>query len=331
MPELPEVTIITEQLNKKLKGLVLQVIETDWPKKFYWNGFSIKDLKGAKVVSVRRLGKVVIVQLSVLGSQLSDSSQSVSQLTGKQIIDKQKSENRKQRTDNRISILIHLKLTGQLIYQDKKTRIAGGHPIPPLNLPVPNKTTRVTFTFTNPSTSSGQVVGHLYFNDIRKFGWVKIVESDESKIKEAIGAELGPDPLKMKYEEFESRIKKRPQARIKKLLMDQSFISGVGNIYSDEALWRAKIHPKRFVESLADSEIKGLFEGIRDSLNLAIEKGGSSASAFVDSGGERGLYLSFAHAYHMTGRPCERCKTLIRREKIDGRSAHFCPNCQWLR
>ena len=295
MPELPEVTVIVNGLNKKLKGLVLDSIEYNWPKKFDWGKFSIKDLKGQKVEKVERAGKIVLIRLG-----------------------------------SRITILIHLKLTGQLIYQDAKTRIAGGHPIPPLNLPVPNKTTRVTFTFAGGGPTSSRLRGtsRLYFNDVRKFGWVKIVESEESKIKEAIGTDLGPDALEISFEEFRERLKAKGQWRIKKLLMDQSFISGVGNIYSDEALWNAKIHPRRSPASLSDSEVKALFEGIRESLNLAIEKGGSSASAFVDSGGERGLYLSYAHAYHMTGKPCARCKTPIVREKIDGRSAHFCPSCQ---
>src|SRR3990167_9366677 len=207
MPELPEVTVITQQLDKKLKGLILESIEYDWPKKFFWGKFSIKDLKGAKVEKVERIGKIVSIKVS-----------------------------------KGLAILIHLKLTGQLIYQDAKTRISGGHPIPPLNLAAPNKTTRVTFAFTNG--------GHLYFNDLRKFGWMKIVGVDESqpeagrlldeKIKEAIGTELGPDPLIITFEQFKERLEKRGQARIKKLLMDQSFVSGVGNIYSDEALWRAK-------------------------------------------------------------------------------------------
>ena len=113
--------------------------------------------------------------------------------------------------------------------------------------------------------------------------------------------------------------------------MDQSFIAGVGNIYSDEALWRAKIHPRRSAISLKPLEVRRLYDGIRESLKLAIEKGGSSANAFIDSGGERGLYLSFAKAYHMTGKPCSRCKTPIVREKMDGRSAHFCPTCQKLK
>lgn len=288
MPELPEVTVVVNSLNTAIKGLVLGSVEYDWKPKFYWNGFSIKDIKGAKVKDVRRWGKVIIIDLS-----------------------------------SGFSIVIHLKLTGQLIYLDKKTRVSGGHPIPPLNSPVPNSTTRATFAFTNG--------GHLYFNDMRKFGWVKVVKSDEQSIKDAIGKiELGPDPMTMKYEEFYERIKKKPQARIKKLLMDQAFVAGVGNIYSDEALWRAKVHPKRSVVSLNDVEIRAIFKGLIDSFTLAIEKGGSSANSFVDGRGEKGLYLSFANAYHMTGKPCNRCGAPIVREKMDGRSAHFCPKCQLI-
>ena len=308
MPELPEVTVITNSLNNKIRGLVMRSVEYDWPKKFYWNGFSIKDLRGKKVEGVRRWGKVIIIDLVR------------SKAHPRGVI---KASPGLHPGGELLSIVIHLKLTGQLVYQDEKTRIAGGHPIPPLNLPVPNKTTRVTFEFTNG--------GHLYFNDMRKFGWVKIVESSEEKIKEAIGATLGPDPLVMSYEEFRKRLMAKSKGRIKKTLMDQTFISGVGNIYSDEGLWRAKIHPARSVESLSEKEMRALFEGLRESLNLAIEKGGSSANSFVDSGGEKGLFLSFAKAYHMTGRPCTRCKTLIVRKKMDGRSAHFCPNCQRLK
>jgi len=285
MPELPEVTVVVNSLNEVIKGLVLKSVEYDWAKKFYWGKFSIKDIAGSKVTGLRRLGKVIIIDLS-----------------------------------KKISIVIHLKLTGQLIYQDKQVRVGGGHPIPPLNTPVPNSTTRATFAFTND--------GHLYFNDMRKFGWVKIVASVESEVKAAIGAVLGPDPMTMKFEEFRDRLKKKPQARIKKLLMDQTFVAGIGNIYSDEALWRAKVHPKRSVVSLTDAEIKGIFDGVVESFELAIRKGGSSANSFVDGRGEKGLYLTFAKAYHMTGRPCERCKTPIVRQKMDSRSAHFCPNCQ---
>ncbi|OGD86604.1 hypothetical protein A2870_03895 [Candidatus Curtissbacteria bacterium RIFCSPHIGHO2_01_FULL_41_11] len=299
MPELPEVTVIANSLNKKIKGLTLESIEYDWPKKFFWNGFSVKDLKGAKVTKVDRRGKVVLIE-----------------------------------TDKNITILIHLKLTGQLIYQDKKMRIAGGHPLPPLNLPVPNKTTRVTFVFNNGGPTSSvrlrsglRGTSHLYFNDIRKFGWVRIVESGKLKV-ESFLEKLGPDALEISFENFSQRLASKGKVRIKKLLMDQTFVAGIGNIYSDEGLWRAKIHPARAVGSLSDSEIKALYKGLQESLKLAIEKGGSSANSFVDSGGEAGLFLTFAKAYHMTGKPCARCGTPIARKKMDGRSAHFCPACQ---
>lgn len=286
MPELPEVTVIVNSLNRKIKGLIFSSVEYDWAKKFFWGDYSIADLKGAKVLGVERKGKVVIINCG------------------------------------NFSILIHLKLTGQLIYQDKKTRIAGGHPLPPLNLPSPNKTTRATFAFTNG--------GHLYFNDLRKFGWVKVVSSDKDQVSSAIGL-LGPDALEISLKEFSERLKKKQNARIKKLLLDQTFVSGIGNIYSDESLWLAKIHPQRLVSSLKDAEVKALHKGIQDSLKLAIAKGGSSANSFIDTGGEAGLFLTFANAYHMTGKPCARCKTPIVREKMDGRSAHYCPKCQTIK
>lgn len=303
MPELPEVTVIVNSLNRKIKGLKFVSVSYDWPKKFEWGEYSEKDLTGAKVTGVDRRGKVVLINCEISRSHLSQPK------AGQEAISK-------------FTILIHLKLTGQLIYQDQKTRIAGGHPIPPLNLPAPNKTTRATFEFDNG--------GHLYFNDNRKFGWVRFVKTGEEEIGKAIGSVLGPDALKIPFDEFKTRLLKKPQSRIKKLLMDQTFISGIGNIYSDEALWRAKIHPARPVISLSGSEIKALHKGIRDSMTLAIEKGGSSSNSFVDSGGEAGLYLTYAKAYHMTGRPCARCTTPITRKKMDGRSAHFCPKCQVL-
>src|SRR3989344_8326989 len=233
MPELPEVTVITRQLDKKLKSLVLESIDYDWPNKFLWNDFSIKDLKGLKVEKVERIGKIVVIDLERNTGPVSSFLPASARSSQKSVVDQKdqvelRAVGRPSTATTRISILIHLKLTGQLIYQDQKTRIAGGHPIPPLNLPVPNKTTRVTFTFTNG--------GHLYFNDLRKFGWVRIVDSDEGSVASAIGT-LGPDALEITEKEFVERLKKKPQSRIKKLLMDQTFISGVGNIYADESLW----------------------------------------------------------------------------------------------
>lgn len=326
MPELPEVTVIVNGLNKKLTGLEFKGVEFDWPKKFLWGDYSIKDLKGAKVLGVERMGKVVIINLERNSGPVSGFLPASAHST---ILDSNPDSGSRElravgnpsSAATRISILIHLKLTGQLIYQDQKTRIAGGHPIPPLNSPVPNKTTRATFEFTNG--------GHLYFNDLRKFGWVKVVASDQRLVTSAIGV-LGPDALGISERDFSQRLKLKSKARIKKLLMDQTFVSGIGNIYADESLWLAKVHPARSVASLTEKEMKAIHKGIHDSMTLSIKKGGSSANSFVGSGGEKGLFLNFANAYHMTGRPCARCKTIIVRKKMDGRSAHFCPNCQKL-
>lgn len=330
MPELPEVTVVVNGLNKKLRGLTFSGVEFDWPKGFRWGKYTDKDLKGAKVKNVERRGKVVVINCS---RNISSSHSRSNRESDPRVREDDKT--------GKFSILIHLKLTGQLIYQDEKTRVAGGHPLPPLNLPSPNKSTRATFEFTN-LPAGRQAVGHLYFNDLRKFGWVKFVptapatpersdggQADEEWVRKYIGV-LGPDALEISFEDFRQRLKSKSKSRIKKLLMDQTFVSGIGNIYADESLWLARVHPARAVASLSDAEIKALYKGIHDAMEMAIAKGGSSANSFVGSGGEKGLFLSFARAYHMTGRPCARCGTLITRKKMDGRSAHFCPACQRL-
>jgi formamidopyrimidine-DNA glycosylase len=288
MPELPEVETIKEELKRKIVGLELTGVEVRAPKLFQWDCLSQKDLIGAKIKNIWRRAKVIVFELS----------------GGK-------------------SLITHLKLTGQLIYQDKKTRIAGGHPIPPLNFPVPNKTTHIIFSFTNG--------GRLYFNDLRKFGWVKFLPTSRvATLKEM--AEFGPEPFDPSFTlgVFKERLGKHQREQIKPLLMDQKFIAGIGNIYSDEALWLAKIHPLRRVSTLTDGKISALYEAIRESLEKAIKLGGASRHAFARTAGEAGLYLSYANAYHMTGKPCKRCKTPIKRIKIGGRSAHFCPKCQKL-
>lgn len=286
MPELPEVETVKKELKEKIVGLEFSDIEVKAAKLFQWNNLSQKDLIGAKIKNIWRRAKILVFELS-----------------------------------NGKSLVMHLKLTGQLIYEDKKTRIAGGHPIPPLNEPVPNKTTHIIFSFTNG--------GRLYFNDLRKFGWVKLLPSQKvSTLREM--TEFGPEPLEETFtlEEFKKRLTKYPNQKIKPLLMDQKFIAGIGNIYSDEALWLARLHPLRRVATLSDEEISALYKGIKESLEKAIKLGGASRHAFIRTGGEAGLYLDYANAYHMTGKPCKRCQTPIRRIKLGGRSAHFCPKCQ---
>lgn len=288
MPELPEVEVIKNELKEKIVGLTFSDLKIKVPKLFQRNGHTEKDLVGAKIKDIRRRAKLIIFDLS-----------------------------------NGISLVMHLKLTGQLIYEDKNTRVAGGHPIPPLNQPVPNKTTHLIFSFTNE--------GKLYFNDLRKFGFVKVVPTAQVERLKMI-AEFGPEPFDPTFtaDVFAQRLKKHSSQKIKPLLMDQKFLSGVGNIYGDEALWLAKIHPLKQAGDLRADEIKNLYQGLKDSLASAIKLGGSSHQAFLRSGGEAGLYLNFAHAYHRDGEPCDRCGTIMKRIKIGSRGAHYCPKCQKL-
>ena len=292
MPELPEIETITRGLDREVVGQVVTKVEVLVPKMFVWNSLKESNLEGAKIINVKRVAKMVVMNLS------SDTS-----------------------------LVFHLKLTGQLIYQDKKTRIAGGHPLPPLNLPVPNKTTHIIFTL----KGKDENIGHLYFNDLRKFGWVKFVPTSKLNELTAIGEE-GPDPFEKKWtlEEFKTRLAHRKNAAIKPLLMDQKFLAGVGNIYSDEALWLAKIHPKRAASSLTSTEVEKLYQAIKESLTTGIKHKGAPSSSYVNLGGEKGVFLTYANAYHRTGLPCNRCKTPIIRLKIGSRSAHFCPACQTL-
>lgn len=286
MPELPEVEVIKNELKEKIVGLTFSEIDIKVPKLFQGNGRTKKDLIGAKIQDIRRRAKLIIFDLS-----------------------------------DGTSLVMHLKLTGQLIYENKNTRVAGGHPIPPLNQPVPNKTTHIIFSFRDG--------GKLYFNDLRKFGFVKVVSTDQVDRLKMI-AELGPEPFDPKFtvEIFAQRLKKHPEKKIKPLLMDQKFLSGVGNIYGDEALWLAQIHPLARARDLTQEETGKLYKGLKDALRRAIKLGGSSHQAFLRSGGEAGLYLKYAHAYHRDGEPCDRCGTIMKRINILGRGAHFCPNCQ---
>ncbi len=290
MPELPEIETITRGLDREVVGQTITKIEVVVPKMFVWNSLKESNLKGAKIMDVKRVAKMIVMNLS------SDTS-----------------------------LVFHLKLTGQLIYLDADTRIAGGHPLPPLNLPVPNKTTHIIFTLKD---AKGQI-GHLYFNDLRKFGWVKFVPTDKINELTSVG-EVGPDPFDKKWtlDEFKIRLGRRRGAVIKTLLMDQKFLAGVGNIYSDEALWLAKIHPKRAAGSLTNSEVEKLYHAIKESLLIGIKHKGASSSSFVNLGGEKGTFLTYANAYHHTGLPCKRCRTPIVRLKVGSRTAHFCPACQ---
>ncbi|MFH1894525.1 MAG: DNA-formamidopyrimidine glycosylase [Patescibacteria group bacterium] len=196
------------------------------------------------------------------------------------------------------SLAFHLKLTGQLIFNGQ-----------------PSRYTRKIFNFDDGS--------RLIFNDVRKFGWVK-----ELKETRTLEEKFGPEALDAKLDTFFERLSLRPNAKIKTLLMDQKFIAGIGNIYSDEILFAAKVHPARRVKTLSAEEVKKIFQNIKKILKKAIERHGSSVEYYLDACGKKGDFVKYHKVYQREGKKCFRCGIIIKREKIGGRSAHFCPRCQ---
>lgn len=196
------------------------------------------------------------------------------------------------------SLIFHLKLTGQLIFNGQ-----------------PGKHTRHVFKFSDGS--------RLIFNDMRKFGWWKWVKNTK-KIEES----FGPEALEVDLKTFKALLKKRPNAKIKPLLMDQKFIAGIGNIYSDEILFASRVGPLRLVKTLIEKETKEIFQNIKKILKKAIQYRGTSERDYLDATGQRGDYLQYLKVYRKEGESCPRCRTRIKRIKLGGRSAHYCPRCQ---
>lgn len=220
-----------------------------------------KRLKGQKITSVRRRAKILMIDFA-------DSS----------------------------SLIFHLKLTGQLIFDGK-----------------PSQYTRKVFNFDDGS--------QLIFNDVRKFGWWKKVK-ETKKIEE----KFGPEALEINFETFKALLQKRPNSKIKPLLMDQRFIAGIGNIYSDEILFASKVRPMRLVKTLTEKEIQKILQSIKKILKAAIKHQGSSVEHYLDACGQKGNYVKYHKVYQR--KKCSLCGEQIKRIKIGGRSAHFCPKCQ---
>jgi formamidopyrimidine-DNA glycosylase len=289
MPELPEVETIRIGLNRLLPDLIISAIDCTNPKSFSATPELVRSyLLGAKVLSVSRRAKVLIIELST-----------------------------------KYSLIIHLKMTGQLVYQGTKVHFGAGHPSESLIGRLPDKSTRVIFSFRGGSK--------LYFNDQRKFGWVRLLPSIEvNSIK--FMQKLGPEPLEavFTWQVFKTVLSRRPNTNIKAALLDQTVIAGVGNIYADESLWGAKIHPQRLVRSLSDANIKALHSALVAVLRVSIEKGGSTDRNYVDADGNKGSYLHFANVFRREGQNCSRCGTKIIKIRVAGRGTHLCPNCQKL-
>lgn len=287
MPELPEVEAVKRGLSRLIEGLVVADVSHDTPKSFPNADADVHNfLIGAEVVEVTRRAKVLLIELST-----------------------------------KYSLVIHLKMTGQLVYRSESERFGAGHPNDSLVGELPDRSTRVTFTFTNGA--------HLYFNDQRKFGWVRLVPTAEIPMIDFF-KRVGPEPLSASFtwEVMRERLQRRKNSGIKAVLLDQSIIAGVGNIYADESLWGAAIHPSTLVRNVTDEKIKLLYTSLRDVLQLSIDKGGSTDQHYVDAEGKRGKYLTFANVFRREGQPCPRCGTTIEKLRVAGRGTHICPREQ---
>jgi len=200
------------------------------------------------------------------------------------------------------SLLVHLGMTGRLVTCEARAPV------------LPH--THVFFAL-----DDGR---ELRYTDVRRFGRMRIVTGG---LRENTLDALGLDPLEASEGEFVALLKNR-RARIKALLLDQSVLRGIGNIYADESLWRARIHPKRLGANLSLKELRRLYQAVRDVLNDAIEKRGSSIADYVDSDGNLGGFQRLHRVYQREGKKCFRCGAVIRRAIFAGRSSHFCPHCQ---
>ena len=209
----------------------------------------------------------------------------------------------------------HLKLSGQILYSDNRN-LEFKNVIPRANSNrMPGSTTRVIFYFSDDSA--------LYFNDMRKFGWVKLSEKPEEPVAIDI---LSPV---FTYHYFAQAIQdvRRP---IKIVLMDQEKMAGIGNIYANDSLWEAQIHPARKADTLTDIEKKTLYDAILKTINEGVLYRGSSAKdeLYVLPNSEKGGYQEHFKTYHQHGTPCKRCGTSIERIVVGGRGTFFCPKCQ---
>lgn len=309
MPELPEVETIRLGLQNKIIGLRIAGIEVRVKKIFQGDP---EEIIGAKIKNLRRRAKILILDLS-----------------------------------NDLSLIIHLKLTGQLVYHHNGASATFGHPIPYAGTTLPAKTTHVIFKLkaqkSNVKTTTQNLKlkteeAYLYYNDMRKFGYIKVVPTSEvDKLK--VMEEFGPEPFvgqtssgqafltKEKFRQILLRHKKP----IKLILMDQSQIAGVGNIYANEALFLAGIHPQKRANELNGEQIKKLYQTLLQVLKEGIKYGGSSENAYINALGEKGRMQEHFRVYRKVGEMCpNKCGGKVVRIALGGRGTFFCPACQKL-
>lgn len=276
MPELPEVETIRLELRSRLPGETVKNVSVAAAKSFHGNS---KSLIGKKIIGLRRFGKVLVIDFS-----------------------------------GNLSLAIHLKLTGRVIYQEKEKKPSGWDADYPTD-----SHTRVVIDFT-----SGD---HLYFHDVRLFGWMEIFPSDKVENMPYL-AKLGPEIMSGVKERELGEILAKSSRPVKLVLMDQEKVAGIGNIYANEGLWCAKINPKTKASKLSKDEVAKLYDCLEKILKQAIVWHGASENNYRDAFGVKGEVQDHFKAYSREGETCSRCKTPIKRIALGGRGTFFCPKCQ---
>jgi formamidopyrimidine-DNA glycosylase len=287
MPELPEIETIKLGLRKYLIGHKILDVKVNKPKMFAGDA---KNVIGAKIINLKRIGKGLIIELG-----------------------------------NGFDLAVHLKMTGQLVYRDSKTKDlelskkVGGEVLP-------SKYTHIVFALDNGAT--------LFYNDLRQFGWIKVLKKDEV-MQMPFFKEMGPEPKvgddlagKELTSELFEKIVKAGSLPIKVLLMDQKRIGGIGNIYANDALFKAGIDPRRKGKTLKDQEIKKLYDSILFIIKKSLEYGGSSDENFVNALGQEGNYQKHALVYGKKGQKCPNGDGIIQKISLGGRGTYFCSKCQ---
>ncbi|TME99084.1 MAG: bifunctional DNA-formamidopyrimidine glycosylase/DNA-(apurinic or apyrimidinic site) lyase [Chloroflexi bacterium] len=283
MPELPEVESLVRDLSPSLVGRTIQGVEVHKEKLF--NSAPGLTVEDLLGRRIERLWRRG--KLSVW--ELSDG----------------------------LSLVVHLKLAGQVVHVDGEGHelAHGGHPVPMWGTPMPHKSSHVVFCLDDGSI--------LYLTDIRQFARLYLMpaaEVDRFLKKQKIGVE--PLTRRFSARALADKLRRRT-IPLKTTIMDQSVVGGIGNIYADESLWRAKLHPRRPANSLSEAEVTRLHRAIRAVLDYAVREG----AAFVPHG-KAISDREFPYCHGRAGSPCPRCRTIIQKDWVGGRGTHFCPKCQ---
>lgn len=260
------------------------------------------------IVKKKLIGAEVLCEKSFIGEPVSGEVLGIRRFGKALVID----------LDSGASLMIHLRMTGQLIY-DGRERYAGGHPSDNFVAKLPNKQTRVILKFED---------GTLYFNDQRKFGFIKVIPTIEVEKDEFI-RKLAKEPWEMEADELYEKLQRHKGSCVKAVILDQTVVCGLGNIYADEALFMAGIHPERKCGEVSLAEAKQLLVAAREVMDKSIESGGSTMATYVKADGTKGDYLElFAQVFHREGQPCVKCGDEIKKIRVAGRGTHVCARCQ---